>query len=118
MSECAVSTVTIPTSRAVELAQRKYEWILKQREKDEKHALDMLVTERNSWWFRRLFRMKPLSREQVLADEEAREWFPIGEIAWARVRYEETKNLCLRVMNAAAYSSEVTLSLEDLGRIT
>lgn len=116
---CAVSHVVLTSARARELATAKYTWIMKQRENAQEQFLRDEVERINSGWFRRLFRMKPVTREDVLAAEEARSGcFPISEYMWAGVRYSTSLEVCEQVLRASRYSDQVTVSLEDLERLT
>lgn len=123
MSEsCAVSSVKLPAAKAKELACKKIDWIDEYRKNREKVFLEEEAARCNRNWFHRLFRRKDFTPEAIKEIEEGKMrasdlglWSPLE---WIRVSGADTLVLCGRVITAAEHVDEITLSLEDLDRLT
>ena len=115
------SVVTVSAEKAKVMAERTIKSIDGARDRLIKEFVKEETARRNRSWFRRLFRMRPVTEEEVFQDDYGQ-----SQIAGYRsqiwlienIHYAQQEDLAYRVLKAARYSETVTLTVEDLDSLT
>lgn len=109
------SQVEILCDEAQRLALNTIQTIDKERKEMRERFIDNEVERCNNTFFHKLFRLKPVTREIVIAADEASSW---GELDMIKCTYQRQYETAWTIYHAAKAGGKLLLSLDDYQRIT
>jgi hypothetical protein len=107
------SYVAVPAEKAYRMALDLLERIIAARGNALNNYVESRVRKLNSAWYRKFFRMAPVTKQQVL--DKKRDF---DEFHWIETRYWYDERLAKMVLAAAKVGEPLYLSLEDVERLT
>ena len=115
-NECDGSFVKVASKDAKEMAQNTLEWVQERRQTSRESAIKREMDNINEGFFHKLFRMKPATREEAVANLQNDIWnFEYHGTHFIGYENEKTAN---RILNACKHAEEIYISTEDLRRIS
>ncbi len=109
------SYVVLPSEKVRELCTKKLEWCSVEYRKFIEIAIDVRVESSKNSWFRRIFRLPIITREQAEAgfDNDF-----LGTLHIASLIVQPEKSTASRLLVAAGAAEEVNVSVDDLETIS
>lgn len=111
-TKCDGSFVKISSIDAKKMAEDALARVKKRREDSKERAIQCEMEMINNGFFHKLFRMKPATREEAIAELEADHWN--FDYHFTNCIGYQSEEAGARILNACKYASELYISTEDL----